>query len=205
MLTAVTGIQNLSANGLVAKSRFVETKMTGNLTFPTPTPTIPTVTAARLAYEASIAAATDGGKSAHLDKRTKAAILVALLVRLAAYVTDVAGGDEAKILSAGFDVRRKRTPIGLLPAPLGLVAQISDMSGLAELHWLPEKNAIMYFIYMNDSDPKDPKGWRQVGFSSRAKDEVEGLESGKTYFFRVTAVGTAGESAPSDPAQTIVR
>jgi hypothetical protein len=43
-------------------------------------------------------------------------------------------------------------------------------------------------------------GWTEAAMPSACKAVARGLESGKKYWFRVAAIGTAGQSPWSDPA-----
>lgn len=202
--TAVAGVRKLTASQLVAKALFVETKMAGNLNFPTPTPTIASITAARGDLEAAIVAAMDGGKTAHLDKRMKEAALILLLTELAGYVTSVSGGDEAKIISSGFDVRKVPEPIGPLEAPGNLRADLTEFPGQASLRWDPVYGGYSYIVYRKP-DGADESEWTAIATVPRASYLDEGLSSGKVYWFKVIAIGAAGPSPASDPARTMVR
>lgn len=201
--TAIAGVSRLTANALVAKALFVETKMTGNANFTTPVPAIATITAARGALETAIVAAMDGGKTAHLDKRMKEAALVLLLIEEAAYVTSVSGGDEAKIISSGFDVRKTAEPIGILDAPANLRATMTEFPGQAKLRWNFVYGAYTYLVYRKP-DGAPESDWTLVGVVTHANYLDEDLKTGSFYWFKVVAVGAAGPSPASDPAKTLV-
>ena len=55
--------------------------------------------------------------------------------QLAAYVESVRGGDEAKIMSAGMDVRAVATTSNEVAVPEGLMATASDHDGEIDLQW----------------------------------------------------------------------
>mgnify|MGYP003394585925 CR=1 FL=1 len=60
----------------------------------------------------------------------------------------------------------------------------------------------LYHVYMG-TNTTDPKNWTLVGVTTKARFEVDNLESGTFYFFSVTAIGAAGESARSDWARAL--
>lgn len=201
--TAVAGVSKLNANGLVAKSLFVETKMAGNANFPTPVPALAALTAGREELEDAMVEAMDGGKTAHLRKRNAVANLTMLLIEEAAYVTSVSGGDEVKIISSGFDVRKVPTPIGDLNAPGNLRATFTEFPGRVKLRWDPEYGAYSYLVYRKP-DGADEDAYAVVANVTRASFEDEGLTTGKFYWYKVVALGAAGPSPASDPARTLV-
>jgi len=203
MFTAIAGVIRLGAEALIAKAQFVLTKLTGNLSFPTPTPSLATLTTAIKALTDADAAATDGGKSAHLLKNQRKKELAQLLILLAAYVTNTAQGDEGKIISAGFAVRKTRQPIGLLPKPQDVEAHPTEYTGQILVRCKAMSDANIFEVFMNDTDPGDEKNWLLVGTSTKAKFLKDGLTSGKFYWFRIVAIGTAGPSPVSDPAKSI--
>jgi chitodextrinase len=51
--------------------------------------------------------------------------------------------------------------------------------------------------------PLTPGSWKQAGFSTKAKFSVRGLASGTRYWFRVAALGTAGQGPWSQHASAI--
>lgn len=201
--TAIAGVRKLNATGLVAKALFVETKMTGNANFTTPVPPIATITTARGALETAIVVAMDGGKTAHLDKRMKEAALILLLIEEAGYVTSVSGGDEAKIISSGFDVRKVPTPIGVLDAPGDLRASLTEFPGQARLRWNSVYGGYTYIVYRKPDGAEDSE-FVAVATVTRANYLDEGLATGKFYWYKVVAIGAAGPSPASDPAKTLI-
>ena len=201
MSTLRKGTSKLNATELVAKSLYIESRMDGNMDFPAPEPKLPDVTAAREALEASITLATDGGRSAYAQKRRDHSALRALLDRLAGHVISVADGDEVMIRSAGWEVRRRTTPVGPLTPPRDVLARISSFTGRVLLRWQAVSNAYTYQVYINDTAPADANAWQLTGVSSRAKHQVDGLTPGRFYWFRVNAVGSTGAGPLSDVAR----
>lgn len=205
MKTIKVGLDGLSALEKVAKALYIEGKLTGNASFPTPQPTVAALTAARTKLENAIAAALNGGKDATFAKNTAEDELDELIVQEAGYVVSVAGGDEALILSAGYEVRKPGSPIGPLPQVANLRADLTDQPGEILLDWDPQYGAHEFEAQRNDGDPADELGWKVVAFTTKSKHLDKGLASGSTHWYRVRARGTAGDSPFSDPARAMAR
>ncbi|MBK9539313.1 MAG: fibronectin type III domain-containing protein [Flavobacteriales bacterium] len=189
------GLQKLKAPDLVGKSEHVEGQMAGNLNFPTPSPTVADLTAARTALVAAIAAASGGGHAAIAIKNDAAKRLHQLLTNMARYVNSVAAGDVDKAVSSGFELAKRPDPIDRLDAPTKFEGRTAAIEGQVDLRWKGVHGGRMYFVYMS----RDNGGtWEQVGMVSRGRFTVTGLTSGTLYSFRVTAVGRVGEGPLSE-------
>lgn len=197
------GLHRLNATKMVEKCRHIEEMMTGNVELATPVPALATITAAREALELAITLAMDGSRTAMAERRKRQRELKALLDMLAGYVTSVAEGDELIILSSGFEVRQRPTPVGELPQPVDLQARISDHRGRIDLTWETVRHARSYHVYHNASDPAQEESWKQIGVCGKARYSAIGLESAKVHWFRVVAFGTAGTSPISDVAHSL--
>ncbi len=205
MKTIKVGLSGLSALDKVAKALFIETKLTGNAAFPGAAAFILLLTAARLKLEAAIAAALNGGKDATFAKNEAEAELDEVIVQTAGYVTSVAGGNEALILSAGFSVIHPGGPIGPLPKVANLRADLTDQLGEILADWDPMHGAHEFEVQRNSGDPAVEAGWSVVAFTTKSKYLDKGLASGSTHWYRVRARGTAGDSPFSDPAKAMAR
>lgn len=182
--------------------RQIVAAMTGNTTFPTPEPPLADITSAVNALEAAYNEANAARQNAVsltsvMDDKEQS--LNALIAKLANYVENKSDGDQAKIQSAGMLVRSKPVPIGALPAPENLIATAGDGECEIDLSWNPVRGANGYPIEYCE-DPITPTGWKPAGVSTKSSHIVKGLTSGKKYWFKVAAVGAAGQGPWSDPA-----
>ena len=83
-------------------------------------------------------------------------------------------------------------------APVFDDARVSEYTGAVGLSWFA-KDARSYQVSMTEKDPMlEPTEWTVIGAPTRRYFKYGGLESGKGYWFRVVAVGTAGVSPSSD-------
>jgi hypothetical protein len=197
-------LSRLSATGMVDRARFHEQRMTDNAAFPTPTPALAAIAAARTALEEAITAAIDGGRTARAIRSARRAELKQLLDQLAGYVASVAEGNELAILSSGFELKRRSAPLPEPLAPAGLRATGSPHPGRVALDWQPARGAVSYHVEVNRASPDDAAAWELMGVSTKARHTATGLSHGRIHWFRVAAIGTAGMGPWSDPAQAMV-
>ncbi len=191
------GISGLSDTALVNKGRTCHDMCTGNSNFQLPEGFL---TSLKDACDA-LAALEDqvvfyGGRIPHQQKRVAGAGVRELLRELGGYVQAQSKGDEGKILSAGFEVRRRGNPIERLGDVQNLRPQITNFEGEVDLRWNPVANATNYQVYANTQGPEEKTGWELVAYTSRSQYVVQALESGRFYWFRVQALGRKGLRSP---------
>ena len=123
----------------------------------------------------------------------------AVLIELGQQVQVVSGGDKAKILSAGFEVRKQAEPINELQQPQDLRVKLTGFAGKVSLDWEVVRCAHYYQVWMTDGDPTK-NTWVLVGSSTKSRFVAEDLVLGTYYSFRVNAVGARTTSIFSDHA-----
>lgn len=118
------------------------------------------------------------------------------------YVDTASGGDEAKILSSGFDVQSAATPTTSMPAPERAVATIGDDAGEVDLGCDAVPKAKSYICeYREQSETAAPGPWTVGKVFSRSSGTISGLVSGRKYAFRMRALGPNDLESPwSDEA-----
>lgn len=120
-----------------------------------------------------------------------------VLNQLAAYVENIAKGDATIIKQAGLNVKAQSSPIGSLQPAINLLA-VAINEGEIALTWDVVRGARSYIVQQaTDIVAGD---WSLALVSTKSKANVTGLTSGKKYWFRVAAVGAAGQGPWSDPA-----
>lgn len=166
--------------------------MAGNANYPTPAPTAAVFDPLVADFDAKLQAfdqAQAAARAATIEKNDARAALEAALTGRGDYVQQASGGDEVKILSAGFQVRSAPAPVGDLPAPVDFLPTMGDLSGEIDCVWSAVKGARSYLLEWHEHTVTT--GWSQA-FCTKSSHSVTGLVSGKTYIFRVAAIGTAG-------------
>lgn len=185
---------------LISKCAHVVSEMTGNANFPTPSPDLAMITAARNALEAALEAAESGAHAEIAKKNVAIKTLSELLVKLARYVNSVAGGDVDKAVSSGFELAKVPRAAEQLAAPVKFECRPGAYQGEVDLRWKGVEHARMYQVYMCEDDPAMDGKWVAVGISSKTKLTVKGLTRHKLYAFRAAALGAAGEGPLSEIA-----
>jgi hypothetical protein len=205
-MTVKPAIGFLSASSdklLAAAAQKIVTDLTTNPDYPTPTPTLPTVTTALNDFTVAIANATGGGKEETAIKNAKRAELTSLLRQLASYVGVTCGGDLAKLLSSGFPTwKPTKSPIGVLPPPDAPVATAGPQSGQLSAVSAPVFGAYSYNWRVALASA--PTVFIQQVQTTAASNIFEGLTPGQTYTVQLNAVGSAGPSDWSDDGETMV-
>ena len=204
MTTIVNGFQNLSDANLETKTQYIITKMTDNPHFPTPVPTLQAIEDALTAFTAAAMAAKTGDKVAILDRDQKKETVANLLHEETLYVMYVAKGDKVVLASSGFDLSKDPEPAPPIGKPTGLVVSTDGLNtGKAFLQVKRVKGAKAYLYEYNASEELAESGWSAVN-NTRSKALVSGLESGKRYWFRVTAMGSGNQAMTSDVVSRMI-
>jgi hypothetical protein len=189
----------------IAKAQQIVAAITGNPNFPTPTPTLASVTTDINDLSAAFTAAQAARQTAKektSDQNAKEDTLDQTVQQLAAYVQSVAGNDESKILSAGMDTRSVSVA-GSEPAsqPQALTPTEGDRDGEIDLTWDKVPGSKSYVIEQGTGP--QPAAWTHGGVSTKSAFTAAGLTSGSRYWFRVAAINNNGQSGWSDPATKI--
>lgn len=188
---------------LLTGAQTIVNSLTDNTDYPTPTPTLTTVTTAIAAFTTAIANAANGGKEETAIKNAKRAELVSLMRQLASYVGVTCGDDLAKLLSSGFPTwKPTKSPIGVLPPPYAPVATAGPKSGQLSATSYPVFGAYSYNWRV--ALKSAPNVFVQEVQTTAASNIFEGLTPGQVYFVQLNAVGSAGSSDWSDDGETMV-
>lgn len=184
---------------LLDKTQTIIDSLTWNTSIPIPQPTTVVLQAAKDDLSAASTAANTGGKKDKVIRDQKQDALIALLKQEAIYVTMIANGDTAIMLSGGFDISKIPSPVGPLPKPAKFVVS-SPQKG-----WLqasPEaingaKNYQYEYKKVGDNE------WRVVP-STKRRLVLQGLQSATEYLMRVLPIGVSEERAYSDVISAVV-
>ena len=188
---------------LVTDTQTIVSALTNNPSYPTPTPTLASITTANNDLATAIANAANGGRELTAIKNAKREALCALLRQLASYVHVACGGVLAVLLSSGFPIQKPtRTPVGVLPAPTTPVLSLGARTGELNASTPPITNGYTYNWRVALASAPDAYVVEQQ--TTAASDVFEGLTPGQIYLVDVNVVGSAGPSDWSDAAQLMV-
>jgi hypothetical protein len=177
--------------------------MTGNPSYPTPSPALPVVQLALDGFMTSVGDAANGGVELTAIKNDKRAVLGDLLRQLANYVQVACNGDLTVLLSSAFPIQKpQRFPIGVLPAPTGLTVSLGSRTGELNASAKPVTGAAIYNWRLTTA--AQPSVVVQTAQTTAASNVVDGLTPGVIYNIQANAVGSAGPSDWSDPVPQMV-
>lgn len=177
----------------IQKAREIVQKLTGNPDFPTVNPTLAVLTAAINALETAFEAAADGGKTLKAKMHAKEKILVDLMVLLEESVGTISGGDEQKILSTGFGVKKtgvhgkRKVQIVATKNP-GEVILTADTAA--------DKPIGAYEWQSSLDDNSDTRIWVAVDITTKATKKISGLTVGANYWFRYRTIHAKDTKSP---------
>ncbi len=192
------GLSGLTSSALVEKGRNHVTMLTDNPNYPTLQSELADTTKACDDLDAANQEMLfNGGKIASEKKRELDSALRIRLTGIGQQVQVISGGDKAKILSAGFEVRKSAEPITKLSQPQDLRSSLPGFSGLVDLDWEVVRGARYYNVWFTAGDPTTAQ-WQLAGSTTKSRYTMEKLTPGTTYSFRVNAVGARAESIFSD-------
>jgi hypothetical protein len=186
---------------LLSDARAIVEAMKGNPYFLSPSPSLAKVTAAIAALDAAEVATLSRTAGMAQLRNEKRAALVALLVRLKAYVQGVADDDPEHageiIESAGMSLKKKNAPAkptfavkaGAVAGSVRLVARAAAQD--ASYQWAWSRDA--------------GKTWRSAPTTLQAKTVLSGLPSESTCWFRYRPLTRRGLGNWSDPVAFLVR
>ena len=170
--------------------------LTGNGAFPTPSPTLATITAAYQDYVAKRSAAAGGGRLATAQFADSRTALIRLMRELALDLQKDSGGDRTKLVSTGFPLRRDNLTAVALAAPRGLRVQRGAISGQLIVRCGASRQAKVYL--WRYATAQAPATWIQMPTTTRAQTVIAGLAPGTQYLVQASLRSPAGESDWSD-------
>jgi hypothetical protein len=189
-----------SVPALVVYAQGIVKRMTGNASFPNPTPTLAAVTTAVDDLRTAETAVLARTKGAAAERDAKRLALVAALQHLRAYIQVTADADMenwgAIIESAGVAVRKTPTRHArTFAAKPGAVSGVATVVAAAAA-----RRASYEWQYSSDGG----KTWVTAPSTLQAKTHVSGLQPGSTVSFKYRPVTKTGEGDWSQPVSLLV-
>jgi hypothetical protein len=177
--------------------RNVITMMTGNVSFPTPSPSLTVVTAAVNDLEVKTQEALNGGRMEMAARRAAEATALSLARQLGNYVESQANGDLEVLLSSGFEAIKAPSPSVVPTTPGKPTLNYTGVTGELLFRFTGDYNVRNFSIQYGESATGP---WTDYGLSSSTRVTLAGLTPGKTYWARACANGAAGTSDWCTPA-----
>lgn len=172
--------------------------MAGNANFPTPTPPATVFDGWLTDFEAKLVELDNMRlilKNLTEQKDAIRAGLQAVFQQRALYVEMASNGDPDIIATSGLPLRRPPTPVGELPWPQNLRIERSVNPGVLIVRWLSVASSKGYVLQCAEVIADQPRDWKQVYIGGKFSHQLMNMEAGKTYEFRVAAIGgSTGQS-----------
>jgi len=188
---------------LANKASAIADKMDGNPNFATPLPPVKDLRTAISDYLSALAKVEFGSREDTVIKNNMRAALIVVLKQLAAYVQTTSDGDEAIILSSGFDVNKRPSTVGELAKPENLTVKPGTNKGTMVLMCDVVDYANFYEFSYRELPAAADTLWIQKT-STKRKLQIDGLTSGKQYAFRVAGAGSYPTRVWSEEVQSFV-
>lgn len=190
-------------SNLAVKCRYVVREMTDNPNFPNPSPSLNELSLAIEAFEKSLQTFNGDMKLNTAIKNNLRKKLEDLMQQMAGYVQQIGRYNEAVVLSAGMDIRRKNEKVGKLSRAEGLSVKPGANKGCVEVSCDRIEHSRFYeFEYCAAPATPDSVWMKQT--STRRKMQIGDLTSGKEYVFRVAGAGTSPSRIWSNEVKSYV-
>jgi hypothetical protein len=104
-------------------------------------------------------------------------------------------GNPDVIATSGLPLRKSRAPVGQLPWPQNLKVEQSQVVGELIVRWAAVSKARGYLLQCAEVAADLPRTWTNVYTGGKLVSNRKPLTPGKTYEFRVAALGgSTGQS-----------
>lgn len=173
---------------LSVKASTVAGSLDGNTYFPSLVPNVADIKALLATFDDFLAKMADGNKQITAAKNIARNDLVEALREAGRLVQNISKGDEVQILSSGFDMNRKPTPIDILDQPGNLTVKPGKISGTLDVSWDVVSHARSYEVRYTKL-PKTDAGIYDKVTTPKHKITLEGLIQGQQYAIQVAGVG----------------
>jgi hypothetical protein len=202
-LRITNGYPGLSDSALLVKAKVVVAAMTGNAHFATPTPTLTSVTGLITDFEEALEKAAAGDRQAGAVKREAKAAVINGLHLLGNYVLFTSANNEVVATSSGFSVSKTSEPRPDMHTPFGLFLKNGVNKGELKFGFAKVQGATAYLYEATPSPITADSVWEQSQ-GTICRKLYTGLESGKEYNCRVTAIGPKGQTVTSGIVSRVV-
>ena len=185
----IYNFSKLKDDELDTKSEGILKKMTGNVNFPAPIPSLEKLAGDAKAYSDALIAAPNGGVESTALKNATRKELVKTLRLLGLYVQTYCQDNESIALSSGFAVQKAATPVGVLAKPENFEVLNGPASGSLEIRCKKIEGAKSYVFEFTTAPITTTTVWTARYGTSRSY-LFDNLKRGTEYAFRMAGIGT---------------
>ena len=198
----VNSIKRERDSELATTSIYIVEEMENNPNFPDPPAELAAIKKLLPEYQTAVANAKGRNTVMVSIKRDKKVELIALLLKLAGYVTLTCNGDRTMLLSSGFPISGEKVEqpmpvIQKLEVELGTPGEVTTRVKRV-------RGARAYMHQYTTESPSSETVWISEG-STNAFHTFKGLKSAVTYWLRVVALGRDGQTVHSPVVSRIIQ
>ena len=172
-----------SDSELITKTGAIQLGMTGNEFFLEPDPPLVMLYQLHTKFIDAVNNADNRGRKEVSFKNVTRLELEDMLRFLGLYIQKASLGYQVRILTTGFDIAKKREPVGPLPQATGLVVSQGINSGEVILECDVISKAAYYEFEYTDMPVTPNRVWERVS-STKHQVKIQGLTKGVEYIFR---------------------
>jgi len=191
------GLRGLSLEAKVKKAKKVESGIRQSSVLNKNKQLTKDLASARAALEKAMAMSAYGDRRALGVRNLCLKKLEEEIRKAAAYVNAYSHGDESIILASGFELRKRNNRPAKLKAPDNFRVKRTEASGELILSWSPVTNSKNYLVQCCHRKSPKKSDWLTISYSTKSRCVLTDLKPGKTYYFRVLAIGAGGIGPPS--------
>jgi hypothetical protein len=188
-----SGFSRVRNFDLAKRTRAIVAALTGNVNFPTTTPTLTAVRSSLSALQSALTLPRDNARDTEVAAaRSTLTLQLHQLARNLEMTLDVT---DAMLATTGFEIRKRGTrsdaPVN---APGNVCLKATSVRGKVQLRCAPVYRAKSYEVQYA-RDPNTGR-WTDAGtFGSTRRITISGLTRGKDYWARIRAIGPKGPGA----------
>ena len=197
MLKVKIGLRGLNPSEKLEKAQRVVSGMSRSKIYNKNKKLIEELTSAQNALNKAIEMAEYGDRRAIAARNLCVKNLDAKLRQAASYVEALSDGDKKEIEMTGFELRKRNNQPKALSQPENFRIKRTDHTGELQLIWSPVKNSKNYLVQSCLQKEAKNTDWTTISYSTKSRCLIDNLELGKTYYFRVLAIGAGGIGPPS--------
>ena len=176
-------------DALITEVQSIETHLSPNSNFPTPSPAVAAITTERILFQTAVAKAKDGTPTDTSDKNDKRAVIEGQMHVLGAYIQLTSGGDETKILSSGMHTAGSKAKIGVFAVVTNFKVVTQEASNKVLCSCNPMPKAGFYEVLYTAYPAIATSVWISETSTSHSI-EIENLPSFVPYVFKMAARGS---------------
>jgi len=175
---------------LKVKASTIASSLDGNPYYAALAENVTTIRAKITRFDDYLSKMADGNRQVTAEKNVARTELTDVLCDTGRLVQNISKGDEVMILSSGYDMTRKATPVvDVLDQPTNIVVKAGKISGSLEVSWDAVDHARSYEVRYCKAPKTDTTVYEKLTTLKR-KTTLDNLVQGQQYLIQIAGVGS---------------